>query len=365
MRAIAITPGKGDVRLIDIDEPSVSADDEVKLKVVEVGICGTDREEVHGGRADAPAGENRLVIGHEMLGKVVETGPGVKNVHQGDYALFMVRRPCGKCKPCNSGRSDLCTTGEYTERGIKARDGFQAEFVVDREEFLIPLPEEIARTGVLTEPMSVVEKAIDEALIIQSARLPETDRNGWLHGRKALIAGLGPVGLLAALIMKLRGAEIFGLDIVDESSPRPAILRELGGEYIDGTKVNATHIDDKYGTMDFILEATGVPKLEFQLIDALGINGIYVLTGIPSGEQSINIAGGPLVSNLVLMNQVMLGSVNASKEHYEKAVEDLRKSNDRFGGSVRKLITSRVPAEHYYRALTEHPTDEIKTVITW
>ncbi|HLP74038.1 MAG TPA: glucose 1-dehydrogenase [Bacteroidales bacterium] len=365
MKAIAITPGKGDARLIDINEPSISSDNEVKLKVVEVGICGTDREEAEGGRADAPAGESRLVIGHEMLGTVVETGSKVKSVRSGDYALFMVRRPCGKCEPCRVGRSDLCTTGDYTERGIKGRHGFQSEFVVDSEEYLIRVPGEIAETGVLTEPMSVVEKAIDEAVILQSARLPGKEKKDWLRGRRALVAGLGPIGLLAAFILKLQGAEIFGLDIVDESSPRPGILRELGGEYINGNKVNATDIDDKYGMMDFIVEATGVPKLEFQLIDALGINGIYVLTGIPSGERMVSIAGAALVSQLVLMNQLMLGSVNASKVHYEKAVEDLRASSEKYGQSLRKLITSRIHVQDFYRALTEHTPDEIKTVITW
>lgn len=365
MKAITITPGKGEPRLTDINEPFISAGDEVKLKVVEVGICGTDREEAEGGRADAPEGEDSLVIGHEMLGRVVDTGSKVKKVQKGDYALFMVRRPCGNCKPCNSGRSDLCTTGEYTERGIKGRHGFQAEFVVDKEEFLIRVPEEIAGIGVLTEPMSVVEKAIDESLILQAARLPGTKSTEWLRGRKALVAGLGPVGLLAAFVLKLRGAEIFGLDIVEESTPRPAILKELGGEYINGTKVNATDIDDKYGMMDFIIEATGVPKLEFQLIDALGINGIYVLTGIPSGERQVSIEGGPLVSQLVLMNQILLGSVNASKAHYEMAVEDLLKSFEKYGQSIKRLITDRIPLENFYKALTEHTPDEIKTVVTW
>lgn len=365
MKAIAIIPGKGYVELIEIQEPKINTPDEIKLKVIEVGICGTDREEVEGGRADAPKGDNHLVIGHEMFGRVVETGKKVTKVHEGDYALFMVRRPCGKCDPCRNGRSDLCMTGEYTERGIKGRHGFQTEYVVDKEEFLIPVAMEIAEIGVLTEPMSVVEKAIGEALIIQASRIPATDKEEWLKGKKALVAGLGPVGLLATFILKLRGATIFGLDIVNESTPRPSILKELGGDYIDGTKVNAMDIDNMYGKMDFVIEATGIPKLEFQLMDTLGINGIYVLTGIPSGERPLNITGASLVREFVLKNQVMLGSVNASSAHYTKAVEDLKSSFGKYQASITKVITDRVPYAHYHKALTEHTPDEIKTVLRW
>lgn len=365
MKAIAITPGRGEPHLIDMDEPEIKSPDDVKLKVLQVGICGTDREEVEGGRAAAPQGEDHLIIGHEMFGRVVEKGSGVNSVRENDYALFMVRRPCMRCQPCLHGRSDMCKTGMYKERGIKELHGYQAEFVVDREKYLIKVPEEIKDIAVLTEPASVIVKAIEESAKLQITRLSEIYSDSYLKGKKALIAGLGPIGLLSAFVLKLRGAEIFGLDIVDENSPRPEILKKIDGTYINGNKTNADEIDDKYGKMDFILDATGIAKLEFQLLDALGINGVYVLTGIPAGERPLSIAGSAIIRQMVLKNQLLLGSVNAALEHYKSAVEDLAEMKKRWPEQISRVITHRIPYKNFNDALTKHSEDEIKTVIEW
>lgn len=365
MKAIAITPGKGNPHLIDIPEPQIMSPYQIKLQVLQVGICGTDREEAAGGRADAPEGKNRLVIGHEMFGRVVETGTSVTEVKEGDYAIFIVRRGCGQCYPCLNGRSDMCYTGKYTERGIRKLDGYQAEYVVDNEEYILRIPDEIAHIGVLTEPMSVVEKAIDESLLLQISRLPGMEVSTWLKGKQALVAGLGPIGLLAAVILKLRGANVLGLDIVDENSQRPKLLKEIGGRYINGTKVQTTKIDDEYGKMDIIVEATGIAKLEFELLDALGINGIYVLTGIPSGERPVTILGNDIMRKMVLMNHVLLGSVNASLHHYQLAIGDLAKANEQWGSTISSLITHKFRYTNFENALLKHPSDEIKSVIVW
>jgi threonine dehydrogenase-like Zn-dependent dehydrogenase len=365
MKAIAITPGKGNADLIDIDEPQIKSDHEVKIEVLEVGICGTDREESSGGRADAPAGEDRLIIGHEMLGRVFETGSAVTRVKKDDLALFMVRRPCGHCYFCNNKRSDLCSSGDYKERGIKGIHGYQAEYVVDKEEFVIPVPQFIRDIGVLTEPMSVVVKAIEETLSIQTGRFPGIDSKKWLKGKKVLIAGMGPIGLLAAFILKLRGAEIYGLDIVDESSARPTVLKELGGKYINGSKISTDKIDDYHGKMDFVFEATGIAKLEFQLMDVVGINGVYVLTGIPSSERPVCILGGELMQRMVLLNQIMLGSVNASVNHYIQAVDELANIKKAFPQAINKIITEKTLYTRFNEVLSMHSSEEIKTVVVW
>lgn len=365
MKAIAIKPGKGEAHLLEVEEPFIMNSDDVKIEVIEVGICGTDREEAGGGRADAPSGNQELIIGHEMFGRVVETGRDVTSVKKGDYGVFMVRRPCGHCYFCRNDRSDLCSTGEYTERGIKENHGFQAEYVVDREAFLITVPAEISDIGVLTEPMSVVIKAIDEALLIQTSRFPGIDQHEWIKGKRALVAGLGPIGLLAAFVLKLRGAEIWGLDIVDESTARPSILNQIGGRYINGKKTRTDKIDDNYGNMDFIFEATGIAELGFQLMDALGINGIYVLTGIPSGKRPVCILGADLMQKMVLQNQIMLGSVNAGRDHYLKAVEELVKIKNHFGPLINSLITERAGYRDFMNVLDLHSPDEIKAVVEW
>lgn len=162
----------------------------------------------------------------------------MKRVRPGDLAVLTVRRGCGRCLPCAMNRSDMCLTGDFRERGIRGLDGFQAEYVVDREPYVVAVPREIASTAVLTEPLSVVEKAIDEAVRLQFARLPGAAATpDWLHGRRCLVAGLGPIGLLAAMALILRGAEVHGLDVVDAETARPAWLAHIGGTYVDARRV--------------------------------------------------------------------------------------------------------------------------------
>ncbi|MFH2054938.1 MAG: glucose 1-dehydrogenase [bacterium] len=366
MKAIAIKPGTTTIRLVEREEPQVRADDEIKLRVLQVGICGTDREEAAGGRCAPPDGHDELVIGHEMIGQVVAAGAAVTQVEIGDFAAFTVRRSCEKCPACLANRSDMCYSGEYRERGIWKRDGYQTEFVVDREAYVVKLPEEIAEIGVLTEPLSVAEKAIDESLRLQQSRLPDASIPlDWLSGRRCLVAGLGPIGLLAAVALRLRNAEVYGLDIVEAESVRAQWLTQIGGKYIDGRQVPADRIDTEIGPMDFIFEATGVASLEFSLLDALALNGVYVLTGIPAGSRPLNIPGAELIRQLVLNNQIMLGSVNASREHYRLAVEDLVRAERRWAGHVAKLITHRHVYTDFLAGLEHHGQDEIKVIVDW
>jgi glucose 1-dehydrogenase len=366
MKAIAIVPGTKEVSLVDVNEPTISATDEVKIKVWQVGICGTDREEVSGGRADAPAGKKQLIIGHEMFGEVVDLGSKVTKVKKGDYGVFMVRRGCGKCKACLHGRSDMCFTGDYTERGIKGADGYQAEYVVDKEEFLVKVPAGMKEIGVLTEPMSVAAKAIDEAMIIQMARLKDFNNDtNWLKGKKALIAGIGPIGLMAAFALRLRGAQVIGMDIVDENSLRPQLLKQIGGHYVDGRNVQTTDLDDVCGESDFVFEATGIAKLQIQLLDALAINGVYVATGIPAGDRPTTVEAGALLQQLVLKNQILLGSVNASIDHYQMAVDGLHACLQQWPDAIKAVITEKIPYQQFGKALLQHSANEIKVVVEW
>jgi threonine dehydrogenase-like Zn-dependent dehydrogenase len=366
MKAISLVPGTTNISLAEVEEPMIANPDEVKIKIWQVGICGTDREEAAGGRADAPMGKQHLIIGHEMFGQVVEIGGGVSSVKVGDYGVLTVRRGCGKCPACNNNRSDMCYTGEYTERGIKGADGFQSQYVVDKEQYLIKVPESIKSIGVLTEPMSVAAKAIDEAMIIQSARLKGFDRTeNWFKGKKALIAGIGAIGLMAAFALRLRGAEVIGMDIVDEDTLRPQILKQIGGKYIDGREIGVTDIDEKCGEADFVFEATGIAKLQIELIDTLAINGIYVATGIPAGERPLNVTAGSMMQQLVLKNQIILGSVNASIDHYKMAVEDLAACYEKWPEQILQVITEKIPYSNFGQALHQHSVDEIKVVVDW
>ncbi len=355
------------MNLVDRPEPRINEPDEVKVKIIRVGICGTDREEAAGGRSLAPTGSNDLVVGHEMFGRVVEIGKAVTRVKTGDYVVFTVRRGCGKCIPCLMNRSDMCLTGEYHERGIWGLDGYQTEFIVDKEQFIVHVPSELESVGVLTEPTSVAEKAIDEVVRIQTSRLPDAGATpDWFFGRKCLIAGLGPIGLLAGIALSLRGAEIYGLDIVDEKSARPQWLENIGGKYIDGRRVPADKLAESVEPMDIVFDATGVARVEFNLLDALGINGVYVLTGVPGGDRPLQVDGAEIVRRLVLKNQVMVGSVNAARDHFQFAVDDLSHARLLWGEAhLEKLITNRHKFDDFASAFSHHGDDEIKAVIEW
>ncbi len=366
MKAISFTPGTRTTRLVDFPEPEISSPEEVKVRILRVGICGTDREEASGGRALAPPGRPELVMGHEMFGRVMETGKSVTRVKPGDYAVFTVRRGCGDCLPCAINRPDMCLTGKYRERGIWGLDGFQTEFAVDKEQYVVRVPEELESVGVLAEPLSVAEKAIDESVRVQSARLPVAAITpNWLHGRRCLVAGLGPVGLLGALALRLRGAEVYGLDVVDATSARPQWLSHIGGRYLDGRKVKTDRVEAELGRVDMIFEATGVPALEFNLLDALGINGVYVLTGIPAGDRPLQLNGAELIRRLVLGNQIMIGSVNASRDHFQMAVDDLAHARLLWGEHVTRLISHRRPLAEFQEVLSRHEPDEIKVALEW
>lgn len=366
MKAIAVVPGTTTLRSVERPEPSITGTHDVKLAVVRVGICGTDREEAAGGRSLAPSGKPDLVIGHEMFGKVAAAGAAVTRVKVGDYASFTVRRGCGKCEPCRMNRSDMCRTGEYRERGIWGLDGYQTEHVVDDEQYVVHVPDELEAIGVLCEPLSVAEKAIDESMRLQCARLPDAAQSPhWLHGRRCLVAGLGPIGLLGAMALRLRGAEVCGLDIVDEGSVRTQWLTGIGGHYIDGRKMQPKAIHQAFGAMDLVFEATGVPKLVFNLLEVLAPDGMYVLTGIPGGKRPLEIPAAELVRQLVLANQVMVGSVNASRDHFQMAVDDLSHAKLRWGDHISRLITHRHPARDFEAALEHHGADEIKVVLEW
>jgi threonine dehydrogenase-like Zn-dependent dehydrogenase len=362
MKVLSVVPGTPGLRLAERPEPRLSRPDDVLLDVLQVGICGTDRDEAGGGRADLPPGATDLVIGHEMIGRVLATGAAVTSVRPGDHAVLTVRRPCPGCPGCDAGRPDMCSTGDYTERGIKAEDGYQAERVVERQQYVIPIPPSLTGIGVLVEPLSVGEKAIEEALVLQKSRFPGIATANPV----ALVAGLGPVGLLAALALRLRGIRILALDVVDAATERARLVTDLGGEYVDGRSTHPDDLRSRFGPIDIIFEATGVPALEFDLVAALALNGIYVLTGIAAGSRPVTVDGATLMRGLVLGNRLMLGSVNASHHHFLAAVADLERAERRWPGLAARLITRRLLPRESSPAFTERPDNaEIKTVVQW
>jgi len=369
MKALSIIPSQKTILLTEREDPQIQGPYEVKVKTLEVGICGTDREEIMGTHAELPLGEKELIIGHEMMALVIETGSNVSTIKPGDLVVATVRRPCDhpECYSCKGGHPDTCSSGLYLERGIKGLHGFQAQFVVDHEMFFVKLPQSMRSYGVLCEPAAIVEKAIDSAIEIQSCRgLPDwDDPSTCLRGKKTLVAGLGSIGLLTAIILRLHGADVWGYDIVSQDALRIQLFKEIGGSYIDGKKITPSNIASHYESFDLIVEAVGVASVTINLISALGPNGICAMTGVTEANRMLEINVGSLIYNLVLNNQVIFGTVNAGKKHWKRAVRDLEKANTVFNRIAERLITHRFSPHEFQRAFFESSEDEIKKVFVW
>ncbi|GMU57701.1 MAG: threonine dehydrogenase [Candidatus Xenobia bacterium] len=355
MKALAVRPSAHQVELIELPEPRLETPTQVKLRILEVGICGTDREicEFHYGTP--PPGEEYLVIGHESLARVLEVGSQVTSLRLGDLVVPTVRRPCqrSECPACQVGRQDFCFTGEFSERGIKGLHGFNTELVVEDERYLIRVPEALRPWGVLVEPLTIAEKALLQVHDVQE-RLPWQTSDRPL---RALVLGAGPVGLLGAMLFQARGFATTVYSRDPAGSPRARLVESLGATYHPGPLADIKEVD-------FIYEAVGASELAFAAIELLGPNGIFCFTGVPGRKGAINLESGDLMRRLVLKNQVVFGTVNSGRDGFENAVRDLAEFRRLFPEALDSLITGRFPVADYRQVLL-NGKGGIKNVFRW
>ena len=344
MRAITVLPHTpGSASLDDIPEPD-PRDGSVLVEAIAVGVCGTDVEIVEGKYGWAPGGKTRLVLGHESLGRVLDPGPA-GGLKEGDLVVGIVRRPDPvPCSSCAVGEWDMCRNGQYTERGIKQLDGYGSERYRLQPEFTVRLDPALGDLGVLLEPTSVVAKAWDHVERIGH-------RARW-EPRRALVTGAGPIGLLAALLAVQRGLETHVLDRATDG-PKPQLVADLGASYHTGPPAEAC------SDADVIIECTGVGSLVFDVIRCNAPGGIVCLAGISSGGRKIGVDAADVNRHLVLENDVVFGSVNANRRHYEAAAAALAGADRDW---LERLITRRVPLEHWDQALERQP-DDVKVTI--
>jgi len=369
MKAIAVIPGEHEVKLIRHEEPKLRQPRDVKLRMLEVGVCGTDREICAFQYGTPPAGSDYLIIGHESLGEVIETGPGVMDPRTGDLVVTMVRRPCmhEECASCASNRADFCYTGDFTERGIKEAHGFMAEYVVDDERNMNQVPKSLRQAAVLVEPLTIAEKALAQIWSMQ-ARLPwacpHSAKRGLGHCHTAVVLGAGPVGLLGAMALVRQGFDTYVYSRETAPNPKASIVESIGAHYVSAEATSIDQLAALAGNIDVVYEATGASALSFEVIQRLGVNGIFVFTGVPGRKNPINVDTDLMMRNLVLKNQAVFGSVNASRQNFQDAIRDLASFYQLWPSAVRSLITGRYPLEAH-RDLLLGPGRGIKNVIAF
>jgi threonine dehydrogenase-like Zn-dependent dehydrogenase len=352
MKAIAVTPQKRTVEIIHQAEPKILAPTDVKLRMLEAGVCGTDKEICAFEYGTPPSGSEQLVIGHESLGEVVEIGPKVTRVKVGDLVVPMVRRPCPHdyCVACRADRQDFCFTGDFQERGIKQRHGFMAQFVVDDEKYMNPVPIELRDVAVLVEPLTIAEKGLTQVWQVQQRlpwSCPVTPGKAAPHCHRALVLGAGPVGLLGAMALVNNDFETYVYSRESAPNPKSQLLESIGADYISSEKIAPEMLPQHIGNIDLVYEATGASSLSFEMMKYLGTNGIFVFTGVPGRKGPIEVDTDLIMRNLVLKNQVIFGTVNAGRESFENSIRDLGTFTTRWPDAVKRLISGRFPVDAY------------------
>ncbi|MFA7281145.1 MAG: glucose 1-dehydrogenase [Sterolibacterium sp.] len=365
MKAIAVNPVERKLEMLSMPKPKIMHGDQVELRTIEVGICGTDREICSYSYGTPPIGEKTLVLGHEALGQVTSIGDCVTGLNVGDFVVPSVRRPCqhSECNPCAETRQDYCYTGNFTERGIKEAHGFMAEYFVEEERYLHKIPETLRDVAVLVEPLSIAEKAISQIWQVQK-RLPWDGPSGSNNGqgKNAVVLGAGPIGILGAMALRVRGFRTFLYSRRSSPNYKATLCNAFGATYVSSTQMAVGDLAEEIGSIDVVYEAMGVAELSFAVLRALGVNGVFVFTGIPSHKPAIPIHADSIMRDLVLKNQAIIGTVNADRDAFENAIADLHAFKSLWPDAIEQVVTGRFPLSSY-RALLLNRSVGIKDVI--
>lgn len=349
MKAVTVNPSRRSVDLLNVSEPALDSPTQVRLRMLDVGVCGTDREICSFEYGTPPAGSEHLVIGHESLGEVIEVGPAVSRVAVGDLVVPTVRRPCRHetCPACRSGRQDFCFTGDFRERGIKEAHGYMTEQVVDDEAYMNKAPRSLRPFAVLAEPLTIAEKALMQVSQIQQRlpwACPADPSAAPAHCRTAVVLGAGPVGLLGAMALANAGFSTHVYSRTPAPNPKATLVESFGARYTSSEEVPPSELPAVLGNVDLVYEAVGASKVAFEMMASLGTNGIFIFTGVPGRKSPIEVDTDLLMRNLVLKNQVVFGTVNAGRDAYEAAIRDLGTFVTKWPAAVKGLITGRFPA---------------------
>ena len=332
MQALITVPGRpGSAAIVErpAPEPDPSG---VPLRVLEVGVCGTDREIAAGEFGVAPPGDDVLVLGHELLGEVAADGHGFA---EGDLVSATVRRSCERCVPCREASPDACATGDYAERGITALHGFAAELVIERAEHLVAVPPALGRLGVLAEPASICARGIRHALAIG-------ERQPW-EPRRALVLGAGAIGMLAAYMLRLAGHEVWVAARSPAGSEKAELVAAAGARYLSTAQTPL----EEAGRFDVVIEAAGNAELMLAGAGMLRRNGVACLLGLDARPHTLSVDASLLGVDFVIENRVLFGSVNAHKRDWAAGVRDLEAMRRRWPEALERMVGLRVAPDRF------------------
>ncbi len=371
---VGLVKDKAGIQSFDLPKPEITQPDHVLVRVKQVGLDGTDFNIVRYDLQDMADGQETMALGHELLGVVERVGSDVRSLASGDTVTMTVRRGCGQCQPCLHNESDMCMTGLFTERGIHKLHGALSEYVVDEEQYVVKVPPGLEDIAVLTEPLSIVEKAIEEIRIIQSRMLWTCSHqehrylsDDWGGCKFALVVGAGPLGLLGAALLRLADVATVVTDIVPKDHPKAQRVAQLGASYVEGHGKTAEQLMEvctiTAGNLDIVLEASGAADMAVQIIQYMTRDSIYVMTGIPREGLNVQVDAGQIVRQMVRYNQVLVGSVNSNRTHFEMALRDIPRIVSRFPGFLEGLFTRRLPLARYEEAFAAKGPGDIKTLI--
>lgn len=344
IRVKQLRQGHASIALETLEDPVISHPQEVIVKVLAVGLDGTDKEILQEKYGVPPQGEDDLTTGHESLGVVAEAG-AESGFQAGDLVTAIVRRPCRNqsCVNCRNGHSDFCQTGEFVERGIKGAHGFLSEYYKEEGRYLVQVPTELLEQGVLVEPQSIVEKVWDQVLRVQQRLIWEP--------KTALILGSGPLGLLAAVTCRLLGLDVHVWSKSPQDSLQAQLVKDCGGVYQTagegeaGAKSLTAYAEGLGKPLDLVLECTGFSPLAFEAMAVLAPNGVLALLGVTPADRKLEISSDMLNQSMVLENKCVIGSVNAARKDFETAIYRLQQMERVYPGWLDRLVTNRMKLE--------------------
>jgi threonine dehydrogenase-like Zn-dependent dehydrogenase len=345
MKAIAVRPGTpNSVHQREIAHPSldqVSDGKGVLVKVLKVGVDATDREINEALYGNPPPGDDYLVIGHESFGRVEAVGPNVRRIKPGDYVTATVRRPGGSIYD-KIGTYDMTSEETYYERGINLLHGYMTEYFVDGEDYIVRVPQGLKHLHVLMEPMSCAAKAIQQAFEAQR-------RMRVWSPQRAFVLGAGQIGLLATLVLRLKGIEVYTLARAAGPHLKSEIVEGMEAHYVATSKTSLAELTRKVGRPDLIVDATGSSPLAFEAMQHLGHNGVLIWTSITGGKKLSEVPSDKVNIEWVLGNKLLVGSVNANREHFESGIKDLALGEVMFPGVLQRILTNPVVGLERYQ----------------